>query len=130
MLYTVYFTRFRILSIAFRKKYRVFALYFNRLKNYTFSHYALIQLYVSLYKLSIERYYIEGLYEVTYNCITSGLSADQKTAEPPPGSSAVCHSRSIVADLRAGKSLVIVGKSKVAGKSPAKVAHSSESEDS
>ena len=35
-----------------------------------------------------------------------------------------------VADLRAGKSLVIVGKSKVAGKSPAKVAHSSESEDS
>ena len=35
-----------------------------------------------------------------------------------------------VADLRAVKSLVIVEKSKVAGKSPAKVAHSSESEDS
>ena len=70
------------------------------MKNYTFSHYTLIQLYVSFYKLPIERYYIEGLYEVTYNCITSSRSADKKTAEPPPGSSAVCHSRKV-----AGKSL-------------------------
>ena len=78
-------------------------------------------MYVSLYKLSIERYYIEGLYEVTYNCITFGLSgtttgtrqprqrpppapasrsADQKTAEPPPGSSAVCHSRKVASQSR------------------------------
>ena len=116
-------------------------------------------MYVSLYKLSIERYYIEGLYEVTYNCITSGLSrsttctrtpdqpapgndhrrhppAGQQIRKPPNlhpearRSVIVGESPAKVADLRAGKSLVIVGKSKVAGKSPAKVAHSSESEDS
>ena len=105
--------------------------------NYTFPHYALIQMYVSLYKLSIERYYIEGLYEVTYNCITSGLSRSTTCARtpghrPPPDQPAgqqirkppnlhpearrsviVGESPAKVADLRAGKSLVIVGKSKV-----------------
>ena len=73
-------------------------------------------MYVSLYKLSIERYYIEGLYEVTCNKITASpasrqppaaspaspasLSADQKTAEPPPRSSAVCHSRKVASQSR------------------------------
>ena len=70
------------------------------MENYTFSYYSLIQVYVSLYKLSIERYYIEGLYKLTYNEITSSRSADQKTAEPPPGSSAVCHSRKVASQSR------------------------------
>ena len=53
------------------------------MENCTFPHYALIQMYVSLYKLSIERYYIEGLYEVTYNCITSGLSRSTTCTRTP-----------------------------------------------
>ena len=112
------------------------------MKNYTFPHYVVILMYVTSYKLSIERYYIEGLYKLTYNKITASppapasRSAGQQIRKPPNlhpearRSVIVGKSPAKVADLQAGKSLVIVGKSKVAGKSPAKVAHSSESEDS
>ena len=82
-------------------------------------------MYVSLYKLSIERYYIEGLYEVTYNKITAS-PASRQPRQPPAGQQIrkppnlhpearrfviVGESPAKVADLRAGKSLVIVGKS-------------------